>query len=277
MTIPSQELVRGALAAAQTEAAVLNSAALAQMVCAVQRGAIEHLTPTQRAQVLVRALMAPYPVGFFRTLRDCGGLRRLLPEVDALFGVPLISNGAEPVDVGEHQLRVLAVTARRRAPLEVRFAALLHKIGMGGTRAECWPSHPGHEARGRALLDAIAERIALPAPVADLAALAIAEVDRVHRATDMRAGAVAALLERVRAEPQPQRFEQLLLVCACDYAAYPGHHGAGHDGADYPKAGLLRRALAAYLTVQAPDASGDGLNARAEAIARAAGLGRGTG
>ena len=122
MTAPSQELVRGALAAAQTEAAVPDSAALAQMVCAVQRDAVERLTPAQRGQVQARAMMAPYPVGFFRALRDCGGLRRLLPEVDALLGVPLIANVSEPVDVGEHQMRVLAETARRRLRARKRLA-----------------------------------------------------------------------------------------------------------------------------------------------------------
>ncbi|WP_156439864.1 MULTISPECIES: hypothetical protein [unclassified Burkholderia] len=45
-----------------------------------------------------------------------------------------------------------------------------------------------------------------------------------HRATEMRAG--AALLDRVSADAQPQRFEQWLLVCACDYAAGAWRRGS---------------------------------------------------
>ncbi|SDC75244.1 hypothetical protein [Paraburkholderia lycopersici] len=258
-----QDLIRHALWAAQTEAATPGVAEQAQMVTAVQMNSIERLSAQQRGQVLCRALMAPYPVGFFQALRACAGLRRLLPELNALFGVPLISDSAEADDAGEHQLRVLAETARRGAPLAVRVAALLHKTGMGATPPEYWPSHPGHELRGARMLAALAQRIALPDDALDLAALAIADADRVHRASDLRAGAVAALLERTCADSRPERFEQLLLVCACDYAAYPGHRGAG-----YVAAQRLRRALAAYRSVQEAADPVALLDARASAIAR---------
>jgi tRNA nucleotidyltransferase (CCA-adding enzyme) len=258
-----QNLIRHALWAAQTEAATPGIAEQAQMVTAVQMNSIERLSAQQRGQVLSRALMAPYPVGFFRAMRACAGLGRLLPELNALFGVPLISNELDPGDVGEHQLGVLAETARCGAPLAVRVAALLHKIGMGTTPPQCWPSHPGHELRGASMLEALSRRIALPDDALDLAALAIADADRVHRASDMRAAAVAALLQRTCADTRPERFEQLLLVCACDYAAYPGHRGAG-----YVTAQRLRRALAAYQSVHEAADPAALLDARARAIAR---------
>ncbi|PXW23985.1 hypothetical protein [Paraburkholderia caballeronis] len=259
----AQDLVRHALWAAQSEAAKLGVVEQAQMVTAVQMDAIERLSPSQRGRVLGRALMAPHPVGFFVAMRDCAGLRRLLPEFDALFGVPLISEGPDPADVGEHQLRALAGAARRGAPLAVRFAALVQRIGMGLTPPARWPSHPGHEAQGGALLRTLADRIALPADALDLAALAIAEADCVHRTTDRRVAAMAALLERACADTQSERFEQLLLVCTCDYAAWPGH-----GGGDYVKAQRLRRALAAYRSVQRPADPAAWLDARASAIAR---------
>jgi len=274
-TITAQDLIRLALLAAQSEAATLGVAEQALMVSAVQMDAIERLTPAQRGQVLARALMAPYPLGFFAAMRGCAGLKRLLPELDALFGVPHGADGPEPLDVGEHQLRALAQAARRNAPLAVRLAALLHKIGMGRTPPAVWPSHPGHGARGMILLAALARRIALPADALDLTLLAVAECDRVHRACDLRAGAIAALLERVEAEARPERFEQLLAVCCCDYAAYPGHAEAV-----YQRAPSLRRALAAYLAVREPAQPDALLEARARAIAQAgigAGVGTGTG
>ncbi|MDF1484095.1 hypothetical protein PY257_02670 [Ramlibacter sp. H39-3-26] len=264
MAATGQHLIRLALGAAQSQAAGLDAADQALMVSAVQMNAIERLTPTQRARVLERALMAPYPEGFFRALRDCAGLKRLLPELDALFGVPHLCDQPEPMDTGEHQLRALAQAARRGTPLAVRFAVLVHRIGMGGTPRLCWPSHPGHEVRGAVLLAALAARIALPADVLDLAALAIAECDHVHRASDLRAGPIAVLLDRVQAEARPERFERLLQACICDYAAY-----AGHGEADYAKAPRMRRALQAYLAVREPAQPHARLQARALAIARA--------
>src|SRR6516162_395252 len=115
--ITGQDLIRLALWAAQSEAAGLDAADQALMISAVQMDVIERLTPSQRGRILVRALMSPYPVGFFVAMRDCGGLKRLLPELDALFGVPQLADRPELLDVGEHQLRVLAATARRNAPL----------------------------------------------------------------------------------------------------------------------------------------------------------------
>jgi len=259
----AQDLIRTALLAAQSEAAGLDAADQALTVIAVQMNAVEGLTPLQRGRALERALMSPYPVGFFRALRACAGLKRLLPELDTLFGVPHLADGPEPVDIGEHQLRVLTEAARRNAPLPVRFAALVHKIGMGDTPRACWPSHVGHEARGHGRLLALAERMLLPADAIDLATLTIAECDRIHRASEMRAGPIAALLERVQAQAQPARFEQLIEVCICDYAAYPGH-----GEADYVKAPRMRRALAAYLSVGEPLEPAALLEARAHAIAR---------
>lgn len=100
---------------------------------------------------------------------------------------------------------------------------LLHEVGKGTTPAEIWPSHHRHEERGLAMLAALRQRIALPEAVADLAALVIADADRVHRASEYRAGPLAALLTRWEIDRRPQRFEALLQVCSCDYAAYEGH------------------------------------------------------
>ena len=155
------DLLRLAVATAHRHEATLDAAELATMCCAVQMNTLEQLTPAERWAWLSAALMSPHPAHFFSALRACAGLKRLLPEIDALFGVPQLSDGPEAIDVGAHQLRVLEETARAQAPLAVRFAALMHKIGMAGTPREIWPSHYKHEQRGQALLDALTLRDAL--------------------------------------------------------------------------------------------------------------------
>lgn len=262
-TAMKHELLWLAIATAHRDTPTIDPADLATMCCAVLMNAVESLSPAERWVWLASGLMAPYPSHFFAVLRACKGLRRLLPGLDALFGVPQLSDAAEPVDVGLHQMRVLDETARIEAPVAVRFAALMHKIGKGGTPREIWPSHFKHEQRAHALLDDLVPRIAVPAEILSLARMVIDEGDRVHRVSDMRAGPIAAMLERLRCESQPERFEQLLCVCTCDYAAY-----AGHSAADYDKARRLRLALAAYADTDVKGLSSEAaLQERAHAIA----------
>ena len=243
----------------------LDAAEAAALSTAKAADAVLRATPGERWQGLAEVLMAPHPSHGLRTWRVAGLLGQLLPEVDGLFGVPQLSDAAEAIDIGLHQLAVLDEAARAGAPLAVRFAALAHKIGKAGTPREIWPSHYKHEQRAHAALDRWAGFLALPAEALALARLVVDEADRIHRVSDLRAGPVAAMLARLEADTRPQRFEQLLLVCTCDWAAHAGHTPEG-----YPKAPKLRRALAAY---RAADVAGQdtdaALHTRAEAIALA--------
>lgn len=51
-------------------------------------GELEHLTPERVWKETENALTTRNPQVFFQVLRDCGALRVLFPEIDALFGVP---------------------------------------------------------------------------------------------------------------------------------------------------------------------------------------------
>ena len=51
-------------------------------------GELSTLTAERVWQELAKALMEPKPSLFFEALRRCGALGQLLPEVDALFGIP---------------------------------------------------------------------------------------------------------------------------------------------------------------------------------------------
>ena len=259
--------IRPALDAAQREDGELWPDEAAALVVAGPRLSGGSFSPAEHWAALARLLMQPWPSHGLEALRVTGVLRAWLPEVHALFGVPQLCDGPEPIDVGLHQLRVVDVAAHEGLPLAVRFAALMHKIGKGGTPRDIWPSHYKHEQRALALLEGLGDRFAVPEALLDLSRLVVLEADRVHRVSDMRAGAMAAMLERLDAVGQPERFSQLLDVCTCDHAAHPGHHAA-----DYIKAPRLRAALHAYVGV--PDSGQDAdtlLSLRAEAIAQAMG------
>src|SRR6185437_15540573 len=60
---------------------------LALMKTMVAAGEVDALVPERVWQEVSRGLMENKPSRMFAALRDCGALARVLPEVDALFGV----------------------------------------------------------------------------------------------------------------------------------------------------------------------------------------------
>jgi tRNA nucleotidyltransferase (CCA-adding enzyme) len=239
------------------------------LALAAAAGRLQRMTREARWALLATALMAPRPSGAFEALRRSRALAQLLPELDGLFGVPQLSDGPQWVDVGLHQWRFIDEAARVNAPLALRFAALMHKVGKSGTPPEIWPHHHKHDQRAHAAIDALAMRAAVPAEAVALAHLAVDECDRIHRASDMRAGPIAMLLERVQARQHPARLEQLLLLCTCDWAAFEGHHAD-----EYVKADRIRLALVASNAADVSELDGDAaLHARAQAIAATLGSG----
>ena len=102
---------------------------LALMRGMVASGEVDHLVAERVWQELAKGLMEDKPSRLFEVLRDCGALARLLPEVDALFGVAQRADYHPEIDTGIHTMMVIDQSARRRFPLPVRFAALTHDLG----------------------------------------------------------------------------------------------------------------------------------------------------
>jgi len=135
----------------------------------VANGEVDHLVPERVWQELARGLMEARPSRMIGMLRACGALAALLPEVDCLFGVPQPAQHHPEIDTGAHVLRAIDQAALRAAPLETRFAVLLHDLGKGTTPAAEWPHHHGHEARGVERVEAVCARLRPPAACRDLA------------------------------------------------------------------------------------------------------------
>lgn len=257
-------VLRLAALSAATDAG-LDGETRALMCQQVQSGAMIELSPRDVWLELMPGLMAKYPSNMLRNLHDCGALQCVLPEVSALFGIFQIANDPEQVDIGCHVLRVLDEAARCDAPLAVRFAALVMNTGKSDSPPEHLPVHYRHIERGRERIAQIGERFDVDQASLAFAQLALGECERVHRASEVRAGPVAAMLKRLGAFDERPRFEQLLLLCTCDYRAYPGFEGRA-----YPKAALLLGALNACGGIDEAGLDDEGLmEARAAAIAAA--------
>ncbi|MFX5521714.1 multifunctional CCA tRNA nucleotidyl transferase/2'3'-cyclic phosphodiesterase/2'nucleotidase/phosphatase, partial [Acinetobacter baumannii] len=66
----------------------------------VQEGEVDALVPERVWQELARGLMEHKPSRMFEVLRACGALQRILPELDALWGVPQPEKWHPEIDTG---------------------------------------------------------------------------------------------------------------------------------------------------------------------------------
>ncbi len=221
----------------------------------VEAGELETLTPERVWQELSRALASARPSAFLRTLHDCGALAVVLPEVDALYGVPQRADFHPEVDTGVH-VELVVDMAARLAPGDavIGFAALTHDLGKALTPTDKLPRHVGHEHAGLAPLDALCARLKVPAAQRELAIVACREHLNVHRIAELRDATLHDLIARCDGFRKPPRIDQLALVCECDKR---GRLGSADDA--YPQADILRRAHAAALAVNARDITADGI------------------
>ena len=188
----------------------------------VADGEVDHLVAERVWQELARGLMESRPSRMFMVLRECGALARLLPEVEALFGVPQRADYHPEIDTGVHTLMVVDESAHRSFVLPVRFAALTHDLGKATTPADILPRHFGHEARSVDLVARLCERLRVPHDSRDLALLTARYHGDIHRAAELRPATLVTLLERTDALRRPERFTWLLQACQCDYNGRQG-------------------------------------------------------
>lgn len=201
-------------------------------------GELDALVPERVWRELERLLGEPTPRAGIELLRQCGALRVVLPEVDALFGVPQSAEWHPEVDTGEHVLLALQVAAARATPVSVRFAVLMHDLGKALTPRAEWPRHIAHEARGIAAIESLCQRLRVPQEHRDLAVLASRFHTHVHRGLELRATTVLEVLESADAFRRPARFIELLEVCECD-----ARGRLGFADRPYPQRARFEKAL----------------------------------
>ncbi len=209
-----------------------------------ESGELQALTAERSWKEISRALMEPRPDVFFQVLRDCGALSKLLPEVDALFGVPQTALHHPEIDTGVHMLMVLQQCAAHAQPLTVRWACLLHDLGKGSTPASDWPRHIAHEVRGLKLVRAVNTRCKAPKDCQELALLVCEYHTHGHRALELKASTLLELLQSFDIYRRPQRFAEFVAACEMD-----ARGRLGFEQRDYPQATYLLNAADAARAV----------------------------
>jgi tRNA nucleotidyltransferase (CCA-adding enzyme) len=221
-------------------------------------GEVDALVSERVWQETERALEEPRPDVYFETLRSCGALRVIFPEIDALFGVPQPAQWHPEIDTGVHVMLVVRQAASVGSSTAVRYAALTHDLGKALTPKEILPSHRGHEEAGVAVVEALSERLKVPTGFRELAVLTCRHHASVHKAGELRPGTLLSLLEATDAFRRPERFAELLQACEAD-----ARGRTGLENRPYPQAGYLLRARDAAAAVTLTDEERSGLQGRA--------------
>ncbi len=217
----------------------------ALMRAIVDRGEVDALVSERVWQETAKALREPAASAYFEVLRDCGALRAVFPEIDALFGVPQPPLWHPEIDTGVHTMMVLDQAARLSADPRVRFAALVHDLGKGSTPRSAWPRHHGHEERGVQAVASMAARLRIPVEYRDLAIIVARWHGLVHRAFELRAETVLAVIEKADGIRRPDRFDDALIACEAD-----SRGRTGFDARPYPQREFFRRARDAAAAVK---------------------------
>ncbi|CBL46345.1 tRNA nucleotidyltransferase [gamma proteobacterium HdN1] len=223
---------------------------LALMQTIVTNGEIEHLTAERVWSETARALLEPSPQRYFETLRECGALAILLPELNILWGIPQPEKYHPEIDTGVHTMMALQQGTRlcerladslpedqsitqTQAATALMYAILTHDLGKGLTPRHEWPTHHGHERLSAHLANKVSDRLGVPALCRQLAAKTAEYHTHCHRAFELRPATVMRTLEALDYLRRPAFLNGFLLACEADARGRTGYESEPYPQADY--------------------------------------------
>ncbi len=211
----------------------------------VDGGEADSLVAERVWQELEAVLAMPAPSTFFKVLQECGAMRIILPEINALFGIPQPKQHHPEVDSGIHTMLSLDIAAGKHGDQLSAFAALVHDLGKTLTPKDLWPSHHGHEKAGLDLISSFCNRLRVPARYKKVA-LHVCEYHlKMHQIQQLRPGSVLRILYGLDAFRQPDNIATFIRACEADYR---GRYGM--QDKDYPQSSWLRAYVEATNTLK---------------------------
>jgi len=196
-------------------------------------GELDALVPERVWVEMDKALAETDPQIFFTSLRDCGVLKTLFPEIYALFGVPQTATYHPEVDTGVHVMMVLKKTAELGYDNEIRFAALTHDLGKATTPSDILPSHHGHEQRGVKITRKFCQKWRVPKATCELALMTCEFHTHIHRIYEMKPATILKFLTRCDIFRRPQRFYKMTRASIADARGRLHFENTTYPQADY--------------------------------------------
>ncbi|MCW8833420.1 MAG: multifunctional CCA addition/repair protein, partial [Colwellia sp.] len=190
------------------------------------------------------------PEVFFQVLHQCQALKKLWPELDALWGIPNPAQWHPEICSGVHTMMVLQqavlLTQHNVNKTAIRFAALCHDLGKGLTESEQWPSHRGHEKAGLPLVEKIAKQLRVPTYCKTLALKVCEHHLHCHKAFQLKPSTLLKIFNLLDAWRKPQEFDDFIIACKSDFLGR-----LGFENRPYPQEQYLKDALGAAAQIKA--------------------------
>lgn len=224
------------------------------MSAIVNRGEMTALVAERVWKETQRALCERSPDVFIETLRSCGALAVLLPEVEALFGIEQRADYHPEIDTGIHTLMALQQSALLSDKATIRFTVLVHDLGKAITPKDILPRHTGHEARGLPLVKQVCDRLKVPNQHRQLAMVVTEYHLMCHKSLEFKPENLLKLLTVIGALKSADKLDDFLLCCMADAK---GRKGLEHQ--DYAPNTYLRAAREAVIKVDVADLVANGL------------------
>lgn len=231
---------------------VIADETLALMQRLTESGELNALTPERVWKETSRALTERHADVYFEVLRQCGALKVLFPEIDALYGIPQRPEYHPEIDCGIHTMMSLQQACRQNYSLDVRFAVLVHDLGKALTPVEELPRHIMHEERGIKPVNDLCDRLKVPTYTKQLALAVCKEHLKCHQAFNLKPGTLWRLLQRLDVLRRPERVEAFVQACECD-----SRGRLGLEDRAYPQAQYVLDAMQIVRAIKAQDLPAD--------------------
>ena len=226
-----------------------------QLMCTiVNRGEMTALVAERVWKETQRALCERSPDVFIETLKSCGALAVLLPEVEALFGIEQRADFHPEIDTGIHTLMALQQSALLTNKATIRFTVLVHDLGKAITPKEILPRHTGHEARGLPLVKQVCDRLKVPNQHRQLAMVVTEYHLMCHKSLEFKPENLLKLLTVIGALKSAEKLDDFLLCCMADAKGRKGL-----EKQEYAPNRYLREAREAAIAVQVTDLVANGM------------------
>jgi len=176
-------------------------------------------------QELVRGLAEKKPRKMFEILSNIGALKKILPEVDNLKGVPQKKSRHPEKDVFEHTMLTMEAITKLTTKPHIRFAALCHDLGKAMTAKEYLPAHPNHHLQGVNIIEKLAKRLKIPSKFNHISKLSCRWHDAVFKLEQDPKNLELwfDLITGIDLWRRPWQLDELLLVANADFQGRPNY------------------------------------------------------
>ncbi len=181
----------------------------------VKEGALLHLSKERIFNEFQRALQTERFDVFVEKMKECGALKQVLPEIEALFSMPEKEEYHPEKNAGEHTL--LSLKAAKEYDPIVKFAVLLHDVGKILTPEGILPGHYGHDIKGIQLIKEICSRLKVPKKYEKTALIACEYHMLSRKFPLMSLSDLYFVIKKITKEfKNKEILENLFLVCLAD-------------------------------------------------------------